>query len=512
MRFKIDFDYGKEGLVKKGDNVTLSLESDINGEYIIAVYKESEFIGKIPDEVFKWKFLHDTIAASNNLLEVKVEEDGAFNVDIKTDVKSSKYNISGVISAFPKKSDLIKAFTSQEQIPAAINVDGDEIQVIWEGSPVGVISNDFDKREILENLDKERCFEVTLEKVSKSKVVANVVFKNEIKDDHFEGIEDVLESDNGENFRPKDYNKLIDAMNSFYSFPVALQKKIMAKWQKYEDAFALKIPPMPKNLYKDWADNMPAMLLSVLNGQNIYLEGPASAGKNVAITTIAWLLQIPLFDIGMTEDHSKTDLSGSNTMVPTEVNGTVIPTIKFQAEELIVAIENGCMVNLDELNLARSEVVMLMNGLLDFRCQTTISGYGTVKRHPNCIFTATGNEGAAYSGTKDLNLALKSRFNKFLLDPMDDIYPILMENSTNKPACATLSTIYRTFKAAVEANDASADEALLLIRCYLNALTLIDNGVSLVKAMKVSVLNHVKNEDDRDIALRIVQENDRGVI
>lgn len=512
MRFKIYLDYGKEELIKKGDNVLLSLENDINEEPIIAVYKESEFIGKIPEEVFKWKYLYNAISVNNNRLTVTVEENEEFNIELQTDVTESKYNVSGVMSIFPKKSELIKAFTSQEKISAAINVNGDEIQVIWEGSPVGVITNDFDKREILENLDMERSSEVTLEKVSKSKVVANIVFKNENKNNHFERIEDVIEPDNNERFKPEDYNKLIDAMNSFYSFPVALQKKIIAKWQKYEDAFASKIPPMPKNLYKDWDDNMSAMLLSVLNGQNIYLEGPASAGKNVAITTIAWLLQIPLFDIGMTEDHSKTDLSGSNTMVPSEVNGTVVPTIKFQAEELIVAIENGFMINLDELNLARSEVVMLMNGLLDFRCQTTISGYGTVKRHPNCIFTATGNEGAAYSGTKELNLALKSRFNKFLLNPMDDIYPILMENSTNKPACATLSSIYRTFKAAVENNDASADEALLLIRCYLNALTLIENGVSLVKAMKVSVLNHVKNEDDRDIALRIVQENDRGVI
>lgn len=90
----------------------------------------------------------------------------------------------------------------------------------------------------------------------------------------------------------------------------------------------------------------------------VLLEGPTSAGKTTMIRYIASLSNHKCIRIN---NHEHTDVE--------EYLGSYYPnkegTLVFREGVLVEAVRNGYWLILDELNLARSEILECLNRLLD---------------------------------------------------------------------------------------------------------------------------------------------------
>jgi nitric oxide reductase NorQ protein len=75
-----------------------------------------------------------------------------------------------------------------------------------------------------------------------------------------------------------------------------------------------------------------------------------------------------------------------------------------------LAMENGDWVVLDEINMARPEVVSVLHQVLDHRRALTIKEHNNeeVKAHPD--FRVFGTMNPEYAGTAELNYAFRRRF------------------------------------------------------------------------------------------------------
>ena len=82
--------------------------------------------------------------------------------------------------------------------------------------------------------------------------------------------------------------------------------------------------------------------------------------------------------------------------------------VTFRPGPVYTAAKTGGFTVLDEINMAKSEAMAVLHATLDFRRTIDVPGYERIELHPATRFIATMNYG--YSGTKELNEALVSRF------------------------------------------------------------------------------------------------------
>lgn len=83
--------------------------------------------------------------------------------------------------------------------------------------------------------------------------------------------------------------------------------------------------------------------------------------------------------------------------------------------------------------MARNEAMAVLHSLLDYRRRIDIPGYRMIEVDPACRFIATMNYG--YSGTREMNEALMSRFTVIQLPPIKE-----------KPLARLLRTEFPTMK------------------------------------------------------------------
>ena len=95
-----------------------------------------------------------------------------------------------------------------------------------------------------------------------------------------------------------------------------------------------------------------------------------------------------------------SSLIGTDTFVNNEV--------KLREGPIYQCAKWGGFGILDEINMAKSDAVSVLHGVLDFRRILDVPGYDRINLHPAARFIATMNYG--YAGTKELNEALVSRF------------------------------------------------------------------------------------------------------
>ncbi|KAM3143024.1 hypothetical protein pb186bvf_004842 [Paramecium bursaria] len=164
-------------------------------------------------------------------------------------------------------------------------------------------------------------------------------------------------------------------------------------------------PYMPQN-YLITPSNQPYLLscLRALSGTGlpILLEGPTSGGKTSLVQYIATLCGQRCHRIN---NHQNTEVE--------EYLGTyaaVENSIQFQEGLLVQAIRNGDWIILDELNLARSEILENLNRLLDDNQELFLPETQQIlKPHLNFRIFATQNP-ISYGGRKQLSKAFRNRF------------------------------------------------------------------------------------------------------
>lgn len=162
-------------------------------------------------------------------------------------------------------------------------------------------------------------------------------------------------------------------------------------------------------------ENYLIQLLSVISSTDhpILLEGPTSSGKT---SMINFLAKIAGYRCVRINNHNHTEIE--------EYIGTYLPDSKgklvFQEGILIEALRNGYWIILDELNLARSEILESLNRLLDDNKELFVPELQIhIKPHENFRLFATQNP-THYSGRKELSKAFKNRFIQIYFDDISD--------------------------------------------------------------------------------------------
>lgn len=146
-------------------------------------------------------------------------------------------------------------------------------------------------------------------------------------------------------------------------------------------------------------------VLALSLGKNVLLKGPTGSGKTKLAETLSAIFSQPMHSINCSVDLDAEAMVGYKTI--TEREGR--QQIEFVPGPVIKAMNNGHLLYIDEINMAKSETLPLLNGALDYRRTITNPFTGEViTAEPAFGVIAAINEG--YVGTVPLNEALKNRF------------------------------------------------------------------------------------------------------
>lgn len=144
------------------------------------------------------------------------------------------------------------------------------------------------------------------------------------------------------------------------------------------------------------------------------LVGPTGTGKTDIIIRICKELGIEcnIYDMGAMQDPL-TDMLGSHRLE----NGSS----KFDYAKFVYDVQKPGVILLDELSRAPFMTNNILFPCLDGRRTLPIeiadsNSDREVKIHPDCVFIATANIGAEYSGTSDIDIALQNRFMTVQVD------------------------------------------------------------------------------------------------
>ncbi|KAL4485768.1 hypothetical protein ABPG72_012308 [Tetrahymena utriculariae] len=181
----------------------------------------------------------------------------------------------------------------------------------------------------------------------------------------------------------------------------------------------------------------------------VLLEGPTSAGKTSMVKYIAELAGYKCVRVN---NHHHTEIE--------EYIGTYLPDTKgrlvFHEGVLIEAMKQGHWLILDELNLARSEILESLNRLLDDNKELFVNETQTyIKPHHNFRIFATQNP-TSYGGRKELSKAFKNRFVQIYFDDISekDLEQILQKRCVIAPSyCKRLMSILKDLKVFRQRNN-----------------------------------------------------------
>ena len=154
------------------------------------------------------------------------------------------------------------------------------------------------------------------------------------------------------------------------------------------------------------------LLESLLDkGKNILLKGPTGSGKTALVRYYCALHNKPYLRISLSGGTTVEDLVGHYILKDHET--------KWVDGLLTLAVRNGYIVVIDELNAAEPEILFVMNALLDEeRRLILIQKDGEiVEPHQDFRLICTLNPSElGYAGTKELNEAQADRFVHIPID------------------------------------------------------------------------------------------------
>lgn len=232
-------------------------------------------------------------------------------------------------------------------------------------------------------------------------------------------------------------------------------------------------------------------IAAVLCGQNLLLAGPKATGKNVLSENLAAVFGRPLWNVSFHINMDANGMLGTDTFR----NGEV----EFRPGPVYQCASSGGFGVFDEINMARNEAMAVLHSLLDFRHTVDVPGYGPLKAHKACRFIATMNYG--YSGTRELNEALASRFAVIQLPPisMEALERLLRAEfpTLQDGALKAFCQIFKDLEKKCQESEIS--EKALDLRGMLDAIHLMEIGLDAHSALDMGIVN--KSFDDYEPGL-----------
>ncbi len=237
-------------------------------------------------------------------------------------------------------------------------------------------------------------------------------------------------------------------------------------------------------------------LTALLSGENLLLVGPKATGKNVLAENLAAVFNRPEWDISFYLNTDAASLIGTDTFKGGEVS--------LRHGPIYQCAEYGGFGILDEINMAKNESLAVLHATLDFRRIIDVPGYERIQLAPCTRFIATMNYG--YAGTRELNEALASRFMVINM-------PIISRENLEK----LLKTQYPRLKDAyagqlaglfqeirTKCESAEISTKALDLRGLLAAVSLAANGLSLVQALELGIINKSFDDYERQLVSDLI--------
>ena len=245
--------------------------------------------------------------------------------------------------------------------------------------------------------------------------------------------------------------------------------------------------PKPDNLYYgDIGDEIwNQAVTALLCGENILLVGHKATGKNIFAENLAAAFGRPKWDISFHVNMDAASLIGMDTFRNGEVT--------FRPGPVYSAAKSGGFAILDEINMAKSEAMAVLHATLDFRrtIDSTIDvpGYDRIDLHPATRFIATMNYG--YSGTKELNEALVSRFAviKMPMISKDNLIKLIQDKfeTISEQAAEEFANVFLDLQKKCENSEISSKA--LDIRGLLDSIALMEKGLEVHTALDMGITN-----------------------
>ena len=230
---------------------------------------------------------------------------------------------------------------------------------------------------------------------------------------------------------------------------------------------------------------------ALLEGENLLLCGDKATGKNILAENLAWIFGKPVYDISFHVNTDSSSLIGTDTFVNNEV--------KLREGPIYQCARWGGFGILDEINMAKSDAVSVLHGVLDFRRILDVPGYDRISLHPAARFIATMNYG--YAGTKELNEALVSRFMVINMPSltMERMYQIL-ENlfpSIRREAEEQFAGLFLDLQ--LKAQNGEISTKAVDMRGLIGALRMVRGGLTPLEAIDMGITNKTFDAFEREL-------------
>lgn len=281
-------------------------------------------------------------------------------------------------------------------------------------------------------------------------------------------------------YNKKEVNKMDNYLQQL-NINENLKKEINSYRENYPVSHELLYRiPKPDNLYygdEIWNQAVTALLC----GENILLVGHKATGKNIFAENLAAAFGRPKWDISFHVNMDAASLIGMDTFRNGEVT--------FRPGPVYSAAKSGGFAILDEINMAKSEAMAVLHATLDFRRTIDVPGYDRIDLHPATRFIATMNYG--YSGTKELNEALVSRFAviKMPMISKDNLIKLIQDKfeTISEQAVEEFANVFLDLQKKCENSEISSKA--LDIRGLLDSIALMEKGLEVHTALDMGITN-----------------------
>lgn len=256
----------------------------------------------------------------------------------------------------------------------------------------------------------------------------------------------------------------------------------------------IKQPTIDDNGFYVDSMNWKYIVRNIIKKKNTILIGPTGTGKTELIFEVAKQLGLECntYDMGAMQDPL-TDLLGTHRLV----NGNSV----FDMAKFVTDIQKPGIILLDELSRAPQMAMNILFPCLDSRreLRLDIADSGSdrkVKVHPECVFIATANIGAEYSGTDDIDAALLNRFLPLQLDymPQDiEAHVLSVRTGVSKAIAKQIAEVANEIRSAYKSDTITKS---ISTRETLNIAEMIADGFSMNDAFNFTVFQKFMDNDD----------------
>lgn len=228
-------------------------------------------------------------------------------------------------------------------------------------------------------------------------------------------------------------------------------------------------------------------------GKNLLLKGPTGAGKTRLTDDLSADMGQDMISINCSVDIDIEALLGFKTIEYTDDRQEIV----FIDGPVVRAMKNGSILYIDEINMAKPEVLPILNAALDYRRIMTNPLTGEeIVAHDDFLVIAAINIG--YAGTMPMNEALLNRFNIVEIDYVSEaaLLNILQSQSMqdDDDILVKLSDFHKDLVTMTRQGQISKESSSVRSLIDLADLTTL---ITESRALKRTIIDKLDNEQEK---------------